>query len=616
VTTRVRYAEVGEARIAFQVTGRGPLDLVLVPGFVSHLELDWEHPGAARLFERLGSFARLIRFDKRGTGLSDRAGGVPELGRRTDDVRAVLEAAGSESAALFAFSEGGPLGILFAATYPDRVSALALFDTQARALRAEGYPWGETWEERLEAAQRIEESWGVESELDDLAPGADDELRRWWALRQRGGSSPGAARALMLLNAQVDVRDALSAVQAPTLVLHRRGDRVAAVDEGRFIAERIRGARFVELPGDAHVPFVDPDQVVDEVEAFLTGVRPGRARAPAQRAEGRIGAYELLELAGRGGMGTVHVARDERLGRRVALKVIAPELATDERFRERFLREWKLAAALEHPNIVPIHDAGEEDGQLYIAMRYVQGTDLRTLLAGETTLEPARALRIMAQVAAALDAAAAQGLVHRDVKPANVLLDAHEHAYLCDFGLTKDVTSTGGLTATGQLVGTLDYVAPEQIRGAAVDARADQYALACVLYECLAGTPPFRRGSEAQTLWAHMQDDAPAVPGRPELGPVLARALGKEPDERYATCGDLVEDARRTLGLLPAQVAARRRFRLGRRLTLIGALLVVVAVAAIVVALLRGLATVPPTARVPTIVDVAFGVAERPAERA
>jgi pimeloyl-ACP methyl ester carboxylesterase len=593
VTTLVRYAEVGEARIAFQVTGRGPLDLVLVPGFVSHVELDWEHPGSARLFERLGSFARLIRFDKRGTGLSDRAGGVPELGRRTDDVRAVMDAAGCENAAFFGFSEGGPLAVLFAASYPERVSALALFGTHAKTLRSDDYPWGESWEERLDAARRIEESWGAEGDVDDVAPGADDEFRRWWMLRQRAGASPGAARALMLVNAQVDVRGALGAVQAPTIVLQRTGDRLTSVGEGSYLAERIPGARFVELAGEAHVPFVDPDQVADEVEAFLTGVRPAGPRGSEDGSDVRIAGYELEELAGRGGMGAVYVARDERLGRRVALKVVAPELATDERFRERFLREWRIAASLEHPNIVPIHGAGEENGQLYLAMRYVDGTDLRALLAREGTLDPARALRIAAQVASALDAAATQGLVHRDVKPANVLLDARDHAYLCDFGLTKDVASPGGLTATGQLVGTLDYIAPEQIRGEAVDARADQYALACVLYECLAGAPPFKRDTEAQALWAHMQEDPPPLPGLPQLDPVLARGLAKDPAERYETCADLLGSAQTALGLAPAQVAARRRFRLGKRLGLAGAVLVAIAAVAIALVLLRSGAVFP-----------------------
>ena len=190
--------------------------------------------------------------------------------------------------------------------------------------------------------------------------------------------------------------------------------------------------------------------------------------------------------------------------------MIAPELAQDQRFRGRFLKEPRLAASLDHPNVVPIHEAGERDGQLYLAMRFVEGSDLRSVLEREGKLAPQRALAVLAQIADALDAAHRRGLVHRDVKPANVLLDEDEHAYLTDFGVTKQVG--GASTDTGRVVGTLDYLAPEQIRGEEVDGRTDCYALACVLYECLAGTPPFRRATEGEMLWAHMQESRPRCP--------------------------------------------------------------------------------------------------------
>jgi serine/threonine protein kinase len=191
----------------------------------------------------------------------------------------------------------------------------------------------------------------------------------------------------------------------------------------------------------------------------------------------------------------------------VALKLIAPELAQDERFRRRFLKEPRLAAALDHPNVVPIYEAGEHDGQLYLAMRYVEGSDVRTLLRHGGGPPAERVISILAQVASALDAAHRRGLVHRDVKPANVLVDEDGHAYLTDFGVTKQLG--GDSTESGQIVGTLDYLAPEQIRGERVDGRADAYALACVLYESLAGAPPFHRRTEAETLWAHMQERRP-----------------------------------------------------------------------------------------------------------
>lgn len=273
----IRYARSGEVNIAYQVTGEGPLDLVLVSGFVSHLDDDWQHPSSARLLERLGSFARLIRFDKRGTGLSDRAVGLPDFETRMDDVRAVMDAADSDRAALFGYSEGGPLGILFAATYPRRVQALVLYGTYAKRTGPDtDYPWCETAEERAAYAAAIERGWGVEADLGRMAPGADESFAKWWMARARASASPGSARDLVVMNSQADVRDVLPAVQAPTLVVHRAGDRDARVEEGRYIAAHIPGARFVELPGDTHVPFWEPDDVVDEIEEFLTGVRPTR----------------------------------------------------------------------------------------------------------------------------------------------------------------------------------------------------------------------------------------------------------------------------------------------------------------------------------------------------
>jgi ABC-type branched-subunit amino acid transport system substrate-binding protein/streptogramin lyase len=257
--------------------------------------------------------------------------------------------------------------------------------------------------------------------------------------------------------------------------------------------------------------------------------------------------YRVDSLLGRGGMGVVYLARDLSLDRPVALKLIAPELADDDEFRARFLREPKLAASLDHPNVIPIYEAGEHEGQLYLAMRYVEGSDLRTLLEREGKLSPQRTLAILAQVAGALDAAHRRALVHRDMKPANVLLDEEGHAYLTDFGITKQLG--GASTDTGRVVGTLDYLAPEQIRGDPVDARTDCYALGCVLYECLAGKPPFRRGTEAATMWAHMQDEPPPLRGHARLDAVLRRALAKDREHRYASCGELIADAAAALDL-------------------------------------------------------------------
>ena len=274
MTAPIRYAQSGDVNVAYQVTGDGPFDLVLVAGFFSHLEIGWEHPDLARFFERLGSFARLIRFDKRGTGLSDRTVGLPDLETRMDDVRTVMDAAGSSEAALFGYSEGGPMSVLFAASYPQRTRALVLYGSYAKRLRSDDYPWAPTWEERVATANELEQNWGENVDLSTMIPDADEATSAWFQRLGRASLSPAAARDLILMNAKVDVRELLPAVHCPTLVLHRTGDRDSRVEEGRYIAERIPGSRFVELPGDSHVPWVDMDPMLDEVEEFLTGTRP------------------------------------------------------------------------------------------------------------------------------------------------------------------------------------------------------------------------------------------------------------------------------------------------------------------------------------------------------
>jgi len=273
----VRYAKSGALNIAYQVTGSGPRDLVLISGFVSHLDLDWAEPRHAHFLERLGSFARLIRFDKRGTGLSDRPGGLPDLETRMDDVRAVMDAAGSERAILFGYSEGGPMAILFAATYPKRTAALALYGTHARRLVAADYPWGQTPDQRATYAGQIENEWGWEADMHSMCPSADAALARWWGERARAAASPGAARALIEMNSLVDVRSVLPAVRVPTLVLHRRDDHDSRIEEGRYVADHIHGATFIELAGPDHFVAIDSDQILDPVEAFITGHQPVHA---------------------------------------------------------------------------------------------------------------------------------------------------------------------------------------------------------------------------------------------------------------------------------------------------------------------------------------------------
>jgi pimeloyl-ACP methyl ester carboxylesterase len=278
------YADSNGVSIAYQVHGDGPVDLVLVPGFVSQVELLSEEPSTARFFRRLASFSRMVVFDKRGQGLSDRPGRPPTLEESMDDLRAVIEAAGLERPAVFGISEGGPMSALLAATYPNEVSSLILFGTFARMLEAPDFPHGIPEAALDRWGEVVRRDWGGAVALDVWAPGrvGDREFERWWARLLRQGTSPAGAIALMDLYREMDVRSILPTIDVPTLVLHRGGDRMVPVAQGRYLAETIPGARFVELPGDDHLPFAgDLDVVVDEVEEFLVG---SRGAAESERA--------------------------------------------------------------------------------------------------------------------------------------------------------------------------------------------------------------------------------------------------------------------------------------------------------------------------------------------
>ena len=269
----VQYARSGAVNIAYQVLGSGPVDLVFVMGWVSHLEYFWNEPSFARFLRRLAGFSRLIVFDKRGTGLSDRIADLPSFEERMEDVRAVLNAAGSRRAVLLGVSEGGPMCSLFAATYPEQTEALIMIGTYARRRPDADYPWAPTDEEREAFCRDILEHWGGPVGIETRAPSlaADPAFREWWAAYLRMGASPAAAVALTRMNAQIDVRHVLPTIRVPTLVLHRAGDRCLLVEEGRYVASLIPSARFVELPGADHLPFVgDQDALLDEIERFLT----------------------------------------------------------------------------------------------------------------------------------------------------------------------------------------------------------------------------------------------------------------------------------------------------------------------------------------------------------
>jgi DNA-binding NarL/FixJ family response regulator len=355
-------------------------------------------------------------------------------------------------------------------------------------------------------------------------------------------ASPGAAVVVMTMQDEPAYARAALTAGASGYVLKEAAEaelleavRVAAAG-GTYLNPQL-GARMIAAPPAAAPPASEPEAATGGALELAIG-----STFAGHRIDGE---------AGRGGMGVVYRATDLTLDRPVALKLIAPQMAGDPVFRARFVSECKLAAAIDHPNVVQIFHAGEERGVLYVTMRYIDGTDLRTLLAEVGRLRPERAVGIIAQVAGALDAAHQRGLVHRDVKPANVLLakrDGDERAYLTDFGVTKERSAQTGLTKTGFAVGTADYMAPEQARGVDVDGRADIYALGCVLYRALTGAVLYERDSDVEKMWAHIHDPPPQLldvcPELPRgLGSVLDRALAKHPDDRQRSAAELAQQA-------------------------------------------------------------------------
>jgi len=316
-----------------------------------------------------------------------------------------------------------------------------------------------------------------------------------------------------------------------------------------------------------------------------------------ERIGSEVAGFRIVSVLGQGGMGTVYLAEQTSPRRKVVIKLLRPDLSKDATFRQRFVHESEAAASTEHPNIVPIYAAGEADGVLYIAMRYVEGDDLRKLISRHGALPPDRAIEIVSQVAAALDAAHARGLVHRDVKPGNILLDKGGNAYLSDFGLIKRSEVETGLTKTGQFMGSIEYCAPEQIRGEEVDGRADVYSLACVLYESIAGRPPFKRDTEVATLYAHLEQPPPSLPpGSPvsvqELDGVIAKAMAKRPADRHPTAGAFARAARHAGGVTSGEreTVPRRARRWG---VVLGILVAIGVIAGTIALLVRDDSTGP-----------------------
>ena len=379
---------------------------------------------------------------------------------------------------------------------------------------------------------------------------------------------PDAGRRLPLHGVLEIGRDPAASLHLADPLVSRRHARIRDED----------GCAFIEDLGSSNGTLVNDREIREETrlaagDTLVIGssvlrlcVADSAPRSAASLVGTEFAGYRIEALVARGGMGVVYRAEHLRLHRKVALKLLSPDLAADAEFRQRFESESRMAAAIDHPNIIPLYDAGMVDGLLFLSMRFVDGLDLKALLERDGALDFERAVSIVAQIGAALDAAHLRGLVHRDVKPANVLVAAEagtgapDHCYLTDFGLSRDTSARSRLTKPGEFVGTLDYAAPEQIRGDAHGGAADQYALGCLLYECLTGHPPFERDTELDVIRAHINDDPPAVSAlRPDIprgvDAIVARAMSKDPEQRFPSCAAVVSATR-------TSAIGRRRRRL------------------------------------------------------
>lgn len=557
---------VDGARIAYAVMGAGP-SLVKTANWLNHLEFDLESPVWRHWFLELSRDHRLVRYDERGCGLSDRDPGAAGLEVWVSDLEAVVDAAGLDRFPLLGISQGGPVAIAYATRHPDRVTKLILYGTYARGWARRGASQEEL-DEREAMLTLTRLGWGRdlpayrEPFTQTFIPGATDEQRDWFNELQRITCSPDNAVALQRAMGGIDIEALLPQVRVPTLVLHARGDMRCAFDEGRRLASRIPGSRFVALEGNSHLLLESEPAwpiFLREVRGFLgVSVEPSppvdSLRDTLERSLG--GTCAIVRELGGGGMARVFVARDRQLNRDIVVKVLQADLS-DRLNAERFTREMKLAASLQHPNIVPVLRSGAtRSGLPWYTMPFIPGESLRARL---TTVPPLdEAIAILRDVANALAYAHRAGVVHRDIKPENILL-SDGTAMVADFGIARamvdgagsppdeELTMEGRLTKAGMLIGTPAYMAPEQAAGESVGTPADVYAWGMVAYEVLTGAHPFAGKISAQQLIVahmterpnHIQHAASALPGH--VARLVMQCLEKDPARRPRTGREVLE---------------------------------------------------------------------------
>src|SRR5262245_12011260 len=564
-------------RIAYATAGQGP-PFVKAANWLNHLEYDWRSPIWRPLLEEFGRDHLLVRYDERGNGLSDWNVADISFEAFVRDLESVVDTLGLDRFPILGVSQGGPVAIAYAVRHPEKVSHLILYGSYAQG-------WARAplsaQERKLRIAQGklIKLGWGQDNPAfrqlwtSLYVPDGTLEQYQWFNEMQKVSASPENAFRLINELGQIDVTELLPQVKAPTLVIHRRGDAAVPFEAGRMLASSIPGARFVELEGRNHLLLENEPawaRFVSEVRQLIGASKPPlTARATASPASvsqpkapltsgDRLGRYKIKSLLGAGGMGQVFLAEDEQLRRRVALKVLPTDLASNTDRMRRFVQEAQSAAALSHPNIAQIFEIGEDNGTHFIAMELVDGQTLRELIRREEFDLP-KMLRYLQHAAEGLAKAHAAGIVHRDLKPDNIMVTRDGHTKVLDFGLAKLIeppqtssTGAGGSEVAtailqqqsqpGVVLGTIGYMSPEQAQGKTqqIDQRSDIFSFGCILFEAVTGRKAFAGKDPIDSLNKIIREPAPSISeSRPDLPNhlqrIVRRCLAKDPEDRYQT---------------------------------------------------------------------------------
>ncbi|MGI8782026.1 MAG: alpha/beta fold hydrolase [Acidobacteriota bacterium] len=568
----IRFCTAADGvRIAFATSGAGP-PLVKAANYLNHLEFDWQSPVWRHVMEELSSRRLLVRYDERGTGLSDWKVADLTFEKFVNDLETVVDALGLRRFALLGISQGGAVSLAYSIRHPERVSRLILYGAYARGWKARASSEEILIRQAMETL--IQNGWGQDNPAFRqmwttlFIPEASQEQTRWFNDLQRMSTSPENAVRLHMEFGQIDVTGLLPVVAVPTLVLHARGDGVVPFEEGRLLAASIPGARFVALEGRNHLLLSgEPawQSFAAEVQRFLAvesegdpkgeSWRPSSTKEAEFRAGDRLKHYKIASPLGAGGMGAVYLAEDTRLERTVALKVLPFELSSDPERKRRFVLEAKAASAINHSNIAHIYEIDDVDGVLFIAMEYVPGETLQNKLRAGP-LQPRALIEIAIQIADALAEGHAQGVVHRDIKPANLMVTPRGQVKVLDFGLakvTRPQSATGesdvrtALTEPGVVMGTLDYMSPEQALGREVDHRSDIFSLGIVFYEMAAGRRPFSGATATEIIDRIIHAEPEAIGDlhsehRTELVRIIWKCIEKDREWRYQSVGEMLID--------------------------------------------------------------------------